>query len=262
MLGYWDLTYMQLSIIVPAYNEEKRLAQMLDAYLPFCAASHGNDFEIIVVVNGSNDATEKVAEQYARKFPQLKYIVEPRPIGKGGAIMLGFTRAKGVYAGFVDADCSTPPAAFQDLLEKIGGADAIIASRWMKESRVSPPQKLSRRIASRVFNILVRIFFGLRISDTQCGAKLLRREAMLRIMPRLGITRWAFDVDLLFQLHREGFTITEAPTVWREVPGSRLKVARVSLEMLAAITRLRLLYSPFKGIVSFYDRHFTRFFNV
>jgi len=250
---------MQLSIIVPAYNEEKRLAQMLAAYLPFFAAVYRNDFEIIVVVNGSSDATENVARQYALKFPQLKCIVEPRPIGKGGAIMLGFARSKGAYTGFADADCSTPPEAFQDLVEKIGGADAIIASRWMKESQVSPPQAFSRRIASRVFNGLVRLFFGLRISDTQCGAKLLKQEAMRGILPFLGITRWAFDVDLLFQLHRAGFTITETPTVWHEMPGSRLKIARVSLEMFAAITRLRLLYSPFKGIVPFYDRHFARY---
>lgn len=256
------LINMQLSIIVPAYNEEKRLAQMLEAYLSFFGTAYRNDFEVIVVVNGSKDATENVVRQYIRKFPQLKCIVEPKPIGKGGAIMLGFAQAQGACAGFVDADCSTPPEAFQDLVEKIGKADAIIASRWMKASQVSPPQALARRIASRAFNILVRLFFGLRISDTQCGAKLLKREAMRQILPHLGITRWAFDVDLLFQLQRAGFTITEAPTIWREVAGSQLKIARVSLEMLAAITRLRLLYSPFKGIVLFYDRYFSRYFKV
>jgi len=253
---------MQLSIIVPAHNEEKRLAQMLDAYLPFFTAAYGNDFEMLIVINGSTDGTENLVNQYLPKFPQLKSIIEPRPIGKGGAIMLGFSRARGSLIGFVDADGSTPPASFQDLASHMGKADAVIASRWLKGATLDPPQPLSRRVASRLFNTMGRLLFGLRFSDTQCGAKLIKREAALKVLPTLGITRWAFDVDLLFQLRHAGYKIMEIPTVWRDVSGSRVQIVRVSLEMSAALARLRLLYSPFKGIVSFYDRHLARYFNV
>jgi glycosyltransferase involved in cell wall biosynthesis len=253
---------MQLSIIVPAHNEERRLAKMLDAYLPFFARAYGTDFEIVIVVNNSTDQTEAVVKKYAQIHPQVKCVVDPRPIGKGGAVMLGFRNADGELLGFVDADGSTPPEAFQDLVLNIGGADAIIASRWMKGALVSPYQPLSRRAASRLFNGTVRVLFGLKISDTQCGAKLIKREAVMKILPLLGITRWAFDVDLLFQLRRTGCRITEVPTTWRDVAGSRLQIARASLEMFVALVRLRLLYSPFKGIVSFYDRHFAKYFNV
>lgn len=253
---------MQLTIIVPAHNEEKRLAKMLDEYLPFFAQIYRADFEMLVVVNGSYDDTEKVAKKYAATFPQLKCIVEPKQIGKGGAIMLGFAQAEGDLVGFVDADGSTPPAAFQDLADNIGQADAIIASRWLKDAQISPRQTWSRRMASRLFNGMVRLLFGLNFSDTQCGAKLIKRNAAREILPNLGITRWAFDVDLLFQLHRAGFKITEIPTIWHDVAGSRLKIVRASTEMFVALIRLRLLYSPFKGVVGFYDRHFARFFNV
>jgi len=253
---------MQLSIIVPAYNEEKRLAKMLDEYLPFFARAYGNDFEMLVVINGTSDGTETVANKYTAKFPQMRCIVEPRKIGKGGAIMLGFARSMGALVGFVDADGSTPPAAFQDLADNIRRADAIIASRWLRGAQVSPRQPWSRRMTSRFFNIMVHLLFGLHFSDTQCGAKLIKSHAVRQILPKLGITRWAFDVDLLFQLRRAGYKITEIPTVWHDVAGSRLEITPVSLEMFAALVRLRLLYSPFKGIVVFYDRYFARFFNV
>jgi len=253
---------MQLTIIVPAHNEEKRLARMLDEYLPFFAQIYRADFEMLIAVNGSSDQTADIARQYAAKFGQIKCIVEPRKIGKGGAIMLGFARASGDLIGFVDADGSTPPAAFQDLAARIGRDDAIIASRWLRGAIVSPRQSRRRRMASRLFNGMVRLLFGLKFSDTQCGAKLIKRDAVQQILPKLGITRWAFDVDLLFQLQRAGFQIVEIPSVWHDVAGSRLQFARASLEMFLALVRLRLLYSPFKGIVAFYDRYFSRFVNI
>lgn len=253
---------MQLSIIVPAHNEEKRLAKMLDEYLPFFARSYGNDFEMLVIINGSSDGTEAIANNYTAQFPQMRCVVEPRKIGKGGAIILGFANARGALIGFVDADGSTPPAAFQDLAEKIGLTDAIIASRRMRGAQVSPRQPWSRRMASRLFNMMVTFLFGLNFSDTQCGAKLIKNQAVRQVLPNLGITRWAFDVDLLLQLRQAGYKTIEIPTVWHDVAGSRLEIAEVFLEMCAALIRLRLLYSPFKGVVAFYDRHFARFFNV
>lgn len=253
-----DAEPMQLSLIVPAYNEEKRLARMLAAYLPFFSGRYGHGFEMLVVVNGTSDGTATVAGGYSATFPQLKCIVESRRIGKGGAVMLGFGAAQGDLVGFVDADGSTPPEAFQDLVSHIGEAGAIIASRWLPGAQVSPRQPFSRRLASRLFNMMVRLVLGIKLSDTQCGAKLLKREAVRQILPSLGITQWAFDVDLLFQLRRAGYRIVEIPTAWHDVSGSRVKIIRASLEMFVAIVRLRLLYSPCKGIVDFYDRYIGR----
>ncbi len=250
---------MDLSIIIPAYNEQARLGRMLDAYLPYFSGRYAAGYEILIVVNGSRDGTEAVARSYAAAHPAVQVLVEPRPIGKGGAVMLGLAAARGRLVGFVDADGATPPEAFQELVERLGAADVIIASRWRRGAQVSPRQPLSRRIASRLFNWLVRLLFGLSISDTQCGAKLMTGVAARTVLPRLGITRWAFDVDLLFHLRRAGFRITEIPTRWHDVSGSRLAIARASVEMAMALVRLRLIYSPLRGVVSLYDRTLARF---
>ncbi|MDP2990075.1 MAG: glycosyltransferase family 2 protein [Kiritimatiellota bacterium] len=250
---------MDLSIIIPAYNEEARLGRMLDKYLPFFNKRYAAGYEILVVVNGSCDHTEDVVREYARTHSHIRVIVDPRPIGKGGAIMLGFAQAQGCLVGFVDADGATPPEAFQELVEHIGAAGAIIASRWMPGARISVEQPFKRRLASRLFNALVRLMFGLRISDTQCGAKLLTRDAVQAILPHIGITQWAFDVDLLFQLRRAGFAITEIPTTWQDVSGSRLRVGKASADMFVAMVRLRLIYSPFRWGVALYDRTLARY---
>jgi glycosyltransferase involved in cell wall biosynthesis len=185
---------MKLSIIIPAHNEESRLGSTLASYTGHFVGKYGDNAEVIVVVNASTDATESLVTDFARTCPQVKLVVEPRRVGKGGAVLLGFAKARGALVGFVDADGSTPPEAFQDLVDRIGDAGAIIASRWMKGSQVSPRQPFSRRLASRVFNTAVRLLFKLRIHDTQCGAKLFTREALDEVGPRLGLTRWAFDV--------------------------------------------------------------------
>ncbi len=235
---------MKLSIIIPAYNEEARLARMLDVYIPFFEELYGRKYELILVVNGSTDQTAEIAESYAEQHSSVICIIEPEKTGKGGAIMLGMAKASGELVGFVDADGATPPFAFQRLVEEIGDADVIIASRWLPDSEVSPKQPLSRRVASRIFNFLVRKLFKLSITDTQCGAKVLKGQAVQSVLPSLGVTRWAFDVDLLFQLRRLGCKIVQTPTVWNDVSGSRVKVVSASIEMFLAIVRLRMLYSP------------------
>ncbi len=244
---------MNLSIVIPAYNEEARIEPMLTAYAQYFVEQYGGDVELIVVVNGSFDRTEAIARKYEKRFSQVRVIVETEAIGKGGAIMLGAEAARGDLIGFVDADGATPPEAFDDLVEHIGDAGAMIASRWMPGAVVSPRQPLKRRIASRLFNFLVRALFKVRVTDTQCGAKLIKGEALRAVLPKLGLTRWAFDVDLLFQLRRAGYRIVERPTTWHDVAGSQLRVVRASLEMFVAICRLRLLFSPFKWIVAIYD---------
>ena len=249
---------MKLSIIIPAYNEERRLRPALQEYLNFFLPRYGDDVEVLIVVNGSTDRTEQVAREMANGDPRIRVIVEPQRVGKGGAVRLGFEAARGDLVGFVDADGSTPPAAFQDLVDNIGDAGAIIASRWHRDSQITP-QPLSRRIASRLFNGWVRLLFKLPITDTQCGAKVFTAPAIREALPHLGTTQWAFDVDLLFQLRRAGYDIKEIATVWNDKAGSRLHVFTASTEMFAALIRLRLLHSPFKWVVPLVNSTIGRF---
>ena len=225
---------------------------MLDAYLPYFRERYGDAVEFIVVVNGSTDDTIRLASDYATRWPCIRAVEEKGRVGKGGAVMIGFRQARGELVGFVDADGSTPPAAFDDLVRGIGDAGAIIANRWHPDSDISP-QPWSRRVASRIFNGIVRLLFKVRLADTQCGAKLLTRQAVQDVLPHLGITQWAFDVDLIFQLRRHGHRTVEIPTQWHDTAGSHLRVGRAGLEMFAAVVRLRVLYSPFRWIVTVYD---------
>lgn len=245
---------LKLSIIIPAYNEEKRISKTLEEYCKFFNNVYKNNFEIIVILNGCKDNTLRVVKTSAKKYNQIKYIDIKEAIGKGGAVIEGFKQAEGELIGFVDADNSTKAEYFYDLVKDINNYDCAIASRWIKGAKVNPPQPISRRIASRTFNAIVRILFNINVHDSQCGAKLFKKQAIKEIIPYLGITRWAFDVDLLYQLKKRKRTILEVPTVWSDTPGSNLNIKKASKEMFLAITRLRLIYSPLKFIVKIYDR--------
>jgi dolichyl-phosphate beta-glucosyltransferase len=243
---------MKLSILIPAYNEEDRLPATLAAYLAWFGGRYPGEFEIIVVVNGSTDRTAEVARELARGQPMVRVIVEPGKIGKGGAILRGMDAARGALIGFVDADGATPPEAFEALVQAVEGDALALANRWHPESIITP-QPWPRRVTSVAFHALIRTLFHLRVRDTQCGAKVWTRRVQEAIRPKIGLTQWAFDVDLLFQTRRAGFRLIEIPTVWNDQPGTRLRLARASLEMFIAVWRLRLLYSHLRWIVTLYD---------
>ncbi len=243
---------MRLSIIIPAYNEEKRLnkEKILDNYVNYFSKIYKNDFEIIVVLNGCKDDTLNVVKQAAKKFKQIKYLDIKEAIGKGGAVVEGFKLAKGDLIGFVDADQSTHADAFYDLVKKIDGFDCIIASRYMKESIVNPSQPFFRRIPSIVFNLMVRALFCLNFKDTQCGAKLTKKDALKSILNDLSVKKWAFDIDLLYCLKKKRFSIVEVPTVWSERTGSKLTF-KTPYEMFMSILKLRLNHSSFARLHKF-----------
>lgn len=243
----------RLSIVIPAYNEEKSIIKTLDSYLSFFDDAFKEDYEIVVIPNNCSDNTEEIVEKYSRKFMRVRLKVFKEKIGKGGAIIEGFKIARGGLIGFVDADLATSPSAFYDLVENIKENDGIIASRWIKGAKIGKKQPLSRRIASRGFNFLVKLLFGLKLRDTQCGAKLFKRKAVEYVIDKLGITKWAFDIDLLYLLNCGGFKVVEIPSEWNEPGESHLNLKKTVLEMFLSVARLRLIYSPFKFVVNIYD---------
>ena len=245
---------MNLSIIIPAYNEEKRISRTLEAYCEFFSKRFNKNVEIIVVPNGCTDKTAGVVAAYMKKYPILTYYEFKGRIGKGGAIIEGFKKAKGDFVGYVDADLATPPEAFYDLIENINGHDGIIASRWIKGSVISKKQPIRRIIASRVFNTMVRILFWMNFRDTQCGAKLFTKKAIDDVKNELGITQFSFDIDLLYRLKVKGYKIIEIPTTWHDQEKSTLVLKKTIPNMFFSILRLRLLYSKFKFIVNTYDK--------
>jgi len=248
----------KISIIIPAYNEEKRIKETLDSNLKFFKAIKKNkilDFEIIAVVNGSTDKTLEIVKELAKKNKELKYLNLKRG-AKGYAVIEGFKEAlKGNsnLIGFKDADMATSPEAFYELVKKINNYDGIIASRYVKGSIIAPKPTSERIFASRIFNFMIRIILGLRFKDTQCGAKLFKRKTLEKTIPRLTFSQLAFDVEILYIMKKLGFKIKEIPTRWSDKEYSKVNFAKSGPVMFLAIVRLRILNSPFKSLIKFYD---------
>ena len=232
---------MDFTLVIPAFNEASRIRATLDAYAPELQA---HDALLHIVVNGTEDETEAIIrEEYLPNYPCMKITVIPEQIGKGGALMRGFRDAETPLVGYVDADGSSPPEALYSLIEELGETPGLmIGSRWMPESRINVPQPWSRQVASRVFNLLVRLLFGMKIHDTQCGAKVMHRSVVQEVLPYIGSTQWAFDVELIFHVLRMGHPVREIPVAWDDREGSKVKMGHSSLQMTLALTRLRLLY--------------------
>jgi len=248
----------RLSIIIPAHNEEKRIGYTLEKYCNFFKKSKENnvlDFEILIVINNTRDETEKIVQEFQNEFPEILYLNFGRG-GKGFAIVEGFKdalRRNNDLIGFVDADCSTPPEAFYDLIKYIGNADGSIANRRDKRSKVTP-HPILRRILSRGGNFIIRSLFLLPHRDTQCGAKLFKRELIEKVYPKLGSSEWSFDIDLLFYARREKAKIKSIPTVWIAKDGSHINLKKTPITVLLSVIRLRLIHSPFNFVIRVYRK--------
>lgn len=206
-----------ISIIVPAYNEEARIGKTLKDYSEGLKKS-GRDFELIVVCDGSTDATAKIASEYARV---LEF---PKRLGKGGGVLEGFKVAKGEVLGFTDADNSLKVDQFMRLLEEMDrtGAGCVIADRKSKEAIIVESQYLIRRLASEAFNLLFsRTIFGLKVKDSQCGGKIFKRQFLEPVLPEMVCHGFEFDVELLWRLQRNGCRIAEVPVIWKDDKGSK-----------------------------------------
>lgn len=241
----------QVSVVIPAYNEERRLGKTLDLYLAFFDQKYGQNYEILVVLNGCRDNTEQVVRQYLRPDGRLRYLNFPAPIGKGGAIVEGYKVARGQLVAYSDADASAGPDMIDKLFEVLRtrvDVNCAIGSRNLSDSQTQG-RTAFRKILAKGFNLVVNWLFGLGIRDTQCGAKALRRHLITQILPHLTISNLSFDVNLLFEVHRIGGKIVEVPIVWIDDHDSSIKKPiKTSMIMLLSVLRLRLLYSPVKRI--------------
>ncbi len=243
---------------MPAYNEEKRIGKTLVYYSQFfdeLMQKGKMDYEIIVVINNTRDRTHVIVEEAQRVNRHIRFL-NLKEGGKGLAVIAGFKDAlqrDATIIGFVDADMATPPTALYELMRSMNGHDGIIAARWRPDSTIINPWGVLGNLKSFVFNTLVRILFLFPYRDTQCGAKLFKREAIASVSDGIGITRWAFDIELLYKMRKQGFSIAEAPTVWENKEDTKIKLIKASAEMFLAVVRLRLVHSPLSFVVSAYD---------
>lgn len=250
----------KLSLIIPAHNEENRINQILEDYTQFFriikAKKELDDFEILVVINACKDKTEEIVKGFSKKYKEIRYISFEQG-GKGFAITEGFKEAlKGNsnLIGFTDADMSTPANAFYGLIRNIKDYDGIIANRWDSRSIVKK-QTFIRRFVSRGYNFIVRILFLFPYQDTQCGAKLFKREVLEKGIKKMISSKWNYDVALLFCLKREAHArIREIPTVWEDKQDSHINLKKTPIQMFLSAIRLRFIHSPFNFVIRFYRK--------
>ncbi|WP_121253804.1 glycosyltransferase [Nocardioides ferulae] len=227
-----------LEIVIPAHNEEHRIGRTLAAYSAELVAP---DLVLTVALDDCTDRTAAVVAEHARQDPRIRIVEYPR-LGKGGVLAEAFRASTADVIAFVDADCATPPSEIQLLTETLTttGADIAIASRWHPSSVLPKPRSLSRRLASAGFSRAVKTVFALPFHDTQCGAKVITREAASRVIPLLSSRDFLFDVDLLVTARALDLRVAEMPTVWIDRDGSRVEATRDSLRMAASLARLWL----------------------
>src|SRR3989338_5096395 len=251
------------SIVIPAYNEEKRIGKTLEAYSDYFETLRKEkklEYEILIVINNTEDRTEEIVKKFVRKNNRIRYLNFKKG-GKGFAVMEGFKDAlkrKNNIIGFVDADMATPPEECWKLISSIRDCGGVIASRYIKGAKVFPKQSIQRIIASRIYNALIRTLLMIPYRDTQCGAKMFRRNAIELTLPCMSMSKWAFDIDLLYNIKKRGFKIREIPTIWSDKNYSKINFLEAGPWMALGVIRLRILNSIFRNFIRIYDNLLNR----
>ena len=229
-----------LSIVIPAYNESLRIGKTLDAVRNY-AASRPFETEIVLVDDGSTDGTPELLKEFQSLWPQTRVLVNEINRGKGYSVRRGVLESRGELILFTDADLSAPIEEADKLLAALDatGADAAIGSRALDRKLIGVHQPWRREFAGRCFNLLVRIFTGLALHDTQCGLKLFRRGSTRRAFELQRVERFGFDPEVLFLIERFGGKIVEVPVRWNDNPATKVHFLRDSTRMFLDLIALR-----------------------
>ncbi len=214
-----------LSVVIPAYNEELRLPATLERIVAYAQENHWQDYEIVVVDDGSKDNTVKVAEQMALQHPAVRVIRNPGNRGKGYAVKNGMLQARGAWRLFTDADLSTPIEEIVKLQAALhDGAQVAIGSRALNRELVTVHQSGFREAAGKLFNLSMRTVLGLPLRDTQCGFKMYSAEAAEQVFARQRLERFGFDAEALYIAQLRGYRIVEVPVRWSNVEGTKVSL--------------------------------------
>jgi dolichyl-phosphate beta-glucosyltransferase len=227
------------SIIIPAYNESERIAGTLERILRY-AGNQRWGVEVVVVDDGSGDATTEIVREHAQKNAAVRLLQNPGNRGKGYSVRNGMLHANGEVLMFSDADLSSPIEEAHKLFDAIAnGADVAIGSRWLQTKLQTRRQPMYRQLFGRVFNLLLRMVLGLGFKDTQCGFKAFSRRSAQVLFSLQQIEGWGFDPELLFLARRFDLKVVEVPVAWAHREGTRLNPVRDGIRMLGEMLRIR-----------------------
>jgi glycosyltransferase involved in cell wall biosynthesis len=238
----------ELSIIIPAYNEESRLPATLERIAAYIGSS-ARETEVIVVDDGSKDGTAAVAEYFQVKIPSLRVISNGVNRGKGFSVRHGIQEARGRIALFTDADLSAPIEEADKLLAALDKNDIAIGSRALDRSLISVHESPFREFAGIIFNKIVKFILWLPFVDTQCGFKAFVREKCGIIFNQQTIERFGFDPELLYLARHHGLRAVEIPVRWGHSPATKVSMLRDSLQMFLDVFTIR-----WNGILGRYPR--------
>jgi dolichyl-phosphate beta-glucosyltransferase len=218
----------KLSIVIPAYNEEQRLSPTLDRIFSYLDSTPGHGAEVIVVDDGSRDATAALVETRAKCEPRLRLVRNPGNRGKGFSMRHGMAEAQGDWCLMSDADLSAPIEEVQKLMDAATQARAQVAigSRALDRSLIGIHQSPMRELSGIFFNRVMRLVTGLPFADTQCGFKLYHRDAARLIFPRQQLDGFGFDVEDLFIARKLGIPSIEVPVRWNNVEGTKVSLVQ------------------------------------
>lgn len=228
-----------ISIVVPAYNEEQRLPAYLDEVRAYLDRST-RDSQVLVVDDGSSDGTADYVRSVSALDARVQLVSQPFNQGKGNAVMRGVSEASGRYVLFTDADGATPIAELDKLFAAVGAdAEIAIGSRRIASDSATCERAGLRELMGRVFYSVVNFLAVPGVRDTQCGFKLLRADVARALFDDLNESGWAFDVELLYRAQLYGYRIAEVPVDWHEVSGSKVNPLKDAIKMFVAIFRIR-----------------------
>jgi dolichyl-phosphate beta-glucosyltransferase len=235
-----------LSIVVPAKDEATRLPRLFETLSNGglqAIESAGLDLqELLVVDDGSTDATAAIVLQHAARDPRIGLVRPEHGRGKGAAVRAGVLAATAPWVLVMDADLATPLDQAAALVERLEeGADAAIGSRGLPSSRIEVHQPRHRELAGKTFNALVRLVTGLPFRDTQCGFKLFRLSTTRPLFERQRVEGFAFDVEILVEARRRGLRVVEVPVRWVDDPDTKVRVLPASARMTWELFRITLL---------------------
>lgn len=237
MAGEGPVTAPYLSIVIPSFNEEKRIAPTLEQILVYLQ-KQPYPSEVILVDDGSRDRTVEIAEEKLASFPH-RILQQEINQGKGAAVKRGMLEARGKYLLFTDADLSIPIKEVELLIANLErGFDIAIGSRALPGSRVEVRQNLLRETMGKIFNRIARLVSFKKIHDSQCGFKCFRREAAQSLFQVQKLKGFCFDAEILYLAQKKGYQIAEVPVTWRNSPNSRVRILRDSCQMLADLVRI------------------------
>jgi glycosyltransferase involved in cell wall biosynthesis len=231
---------LELSIVIPAYNEAARLPATLKTIRDYLEKQTWSA-EVIVVNDGSTDQTVGVVEELLTKWESLRLVDNHGNYGKGYSIRHGTLQAKGKIVLFSDADLSAPVSELPKLVMPIlrGDCDITLGSRGIDRSLIGVHQSRFREISGVIFNLLVRLTIGLPYRDTQCGFKAFKREASLPVFERQTIMGFGFDPEVLYIGMKRGLRIREIPVRWNHVEGTTVRFLQDSLKMFLDLILIR-----------------------